>query len=211
MHVARNLEAAFGARAKVAPALILAHEELGLLGRKGGSGFYLYDKKGKVPHVNPIISRRFRPSGKLPSARDILDRCLLAMLLEAAECLHDGTVASASDCDLAMVTGTGFPPERGGLIRWARQVGLPDIINRCERLVEQGLTRFTPTPALHALSETSAEPEYPIRHTPPQLRKPIRKNPARIRYITNYIFTTASHIMYERTHHDYRHQIIPQN
>ena len=50
----------------------------------------------------------------------------LAMLLsdEAKRCLDEGVAATASDIDLAMVLGTGYPPFRGGPITFARDTGI---------------------------------------------------------------------------------------
>lgn len=41
------------------------------------------------------------------------------MLNEAALVLQDGIAERASDIDLVLVNGYGFPPERGGIMLWA--------------------------------------------------------------------------------------------
>lgn len=40
----------------------------------------------------------------------------------------------ASDLDVAAVMGMGFPPFRGGLIKWADTVGAAAIVARLEQL-----------------------------------------------------------------------------
>ena len=37
-------------------------------------------------------------------------------------------MAGAGDVDLGMIMGTGFPPFRGGLLRYADQVGLQRVV-----------------------------------------------------------------------------------
>ena len=55
---------------------------------------------------------------------------------------------SAGDLDLAMILGTGFPPFRGGLCRWADQQGLAQLIAILERLEGAAGDRFRPSEAL---------------------------------------------------------------
>lgn len=79
----------------------------GLLGKKSGRGFYDYTTKHR-PHISGEVNT------------EIQER--LAMLLsdEAKRCLDEGVAATASDIDLAMVLGTGYPPFRGGPLEFIR-------------------------------------------------------------------------------------------
>jgi 3-hydroxyacyl-CoA dehydrogenase/enoyl-CoA hydratase/3-hydroxybutyryl-CoA epimerase len=70
------------------------------------------------------------------------------MVDEAARCLEEGVVGSAAELDLAMVLGTGFPPFRGGLCRWADQQGVGRLVAELERLATAVGERFDPSPAL---------------------------------------------------------------
>ena len=56
-------------------------------------------------------------------AEEIVERCILAMINEAAMCLDEGVVATPDELDLGMIMGTGFPPFRGGLVALCRYVG----------------------------------------------------------------------------------------
>ncbi|MDH3427372.1 MAG: 3-hydroxyacyl-CoA dehydrogenase NAD-binding domain-containing protein, partial [Gemmatimonadota bacterium] len=119
-HAGRELGAAFGARLEPAPLLSRLMED-GRLGKKNGRGFYLY-RDGKMTGVDPDIGAAARtdaPAGSAPPDEDILARCLYLMVNEAAWSLADRVVDSADMVDLAMIMGTGFPPFRGGLLRWA--------------------------------------------------------------------------------------------
>ena len=56
------------------------------------------------------------------------------MVDEAARCLEEKVVRKARDIDLALVTGAGFPPFRGGLLRYADKVGIDYVIENLERV-----------------------------------------------------------------------------
>jgi 3-hydroxyacyl-CoA dehydrogenase len=47
-----------------------------------------------------------------------------------------------------MIFGTGFPPFRGGLCRWADQHGLDRCLERLEALEREVGPRHAPSPAL---------------------------------------------------------------
>jgi 3-hydroxyacyl-CoA dehydrogenase/enoyl-CoA hydratase/3-hydroxybutyryl-CoA epimerase len=53
--------------------------------------------------------------------------------------------------DLGTVLGTGFPPFRGGLRRWARTLGEGTVRANLERLHETYGARFEPAPELAEL------------------------------------------------------------
>jgi 3-hydroxyacyl-CoA dehydrogenase/enoyl-CoA hydratase/3-hydroxybutyryl-CoA epimerase len=112
--VARELAAAFSDRMSVAPVLQQVRDA-GLKGRKGGKGFFIY--AGKKERVN----REFR--GEERPAAEIQTRLLEVMILEARRCLTEGVVASEDDIDAGMIFGTGFPPFRGGVVKYARDSG----------------------------------------------------------------------------------------
>jgi 3-hydroxyacyl-CoA dehydrogenase len=54
----------------------------------------------------------------------IQERLMNVMVAEAKAVVRDGVVASEEDVDVAMIFGTGFPPVRGGLVKWARDTGV---------------------------------------------------------------------------------------
>ncbi|NNM28052.1 MAG: hypothetical protein HKO57_00900, partial [Akkermansiaceae bacterium] len=114
MHVAETLSAAFPDRMK-APPLLKTMATEGLVGRKGGAGFYLYDQKG--PRPNPAALELQGPHQPLPD--DLGHELALTMVREAARCLDEDVAETADDIDLAMILGTGFAPFRGGPMRYA--------------------------------------------------------------------------------------------
>ena len=77
-------------------------------------------------------------------------RPLLAMVNEAVIALQEG-VASARDIDLAMVTGTGFPNEKGGPLHFADQVGIDHVLQELEAFRESLGVRFWAAPMLRRM------------------------------------------------------------
>ena len=78
----------------------------------------------------------------------------MPMINEAAFCLEDRIVAGPSKLDLAMIFGTGFPPFRGGLLRYADDLGIDRVVNRLEDLAERLGPRFSPSPLLTSMAES---------------------------------------------------------
>lgn len=107
--------------------------EAGRYGQKNNAGFYIYtkDKKGKPvkqsdalvfdllkPHCAPL--REF-------SDEEIIARLMVPMATELGRCLNEGIVDTAAEADMALVYGLGFPPFRGGLLRWIDEVGIAEF------------------------------------------------------------------------------------
>ena len=76
------------------------------------------------------------------------------MVNEAARCLEERIVESPSLLDMAMIFGTGFPPFRGGLCRYADTVGIAAVIQRLRVLSERYGERFSPASYLVELERT---------------------------------------------------------
>ena len=96
----------------------------------------------------------FQSSGiNVISDEDIIDRLMLIIVNEAARCLEEEVVKDAATLDLAMIMGTGFPPFRGGICRYADHIGISNIIDKLEVLSRVYGTRFEPSKYLVELSE----------------------------------------------------------
>jgi 3-hydroxyacyl-CoA dehydrogenase/enoyl-CoA hydratase/3-hydroxybutyryl-CoA epimerase len=153
-HAGTSMSQALGPRLAAAPALV-AMGASGRLGRKGGRGFYLYEK-GREKEVDGSVYEELGvPSPKRgggPDRDQVRRRLVLQMINEAARCLGDGIVPTAADLDLAMIMGTGFPPFRGGLLRFADTLHPKGVLDRLNSLHETHGDRFAPSPLLEELA-----------------------------------------------------------
>jgi 3-hydroxyacyl-CoA dehydrogenase / enoyl-CoA hydratase / 3-hydroxybutyryl-CoA epimerase len=131
--------------------------ESGRTGRKGRSGFYLYDESGKKGGVDPSVYPLIRgthasshPSTALPQLpRDeIASRCVLSMVNEALRCLEEGILRSPRDGDIGAVFGLGWPPFRGGPFRYVDAVGADEILSQLDTLDGRFPERFKPAAIL---------------------------------------------------------------
>jgi 3-hydroxyacyl-CoA dehydrogenase/enoyl-CoA hydratase/3-hydroxybutyryl-CoA epimerase len=148
--VAHIMADAFADRVRL-PAWLDRLPEGGRLGVKAGKGLYRYDgRERQEPDQAVYAALGLHPHVANPDLGALTDRMVLPMVNEAARCLEEKVVRSAGDLDLALILGTGFPPFRGGLCRWADQQGLAQLIASLERLEGAAGTRFTPSDALRA-------------------------------------------------------------
>jgi 3-hydroxyacyl-CoA dehydrogenase/enoyl-CoA hydratase/3-hydroxybutyryl-CoA epimerase len=144
------LSEAFGSR--MAPSESLRRVvQAGRTGRKGQSGFYRYDEDGKKGAVDSTVyqviggQRREIPPEEV---REMAQRCVLAMVNEAALCLEEGILRSPRDGDIGAVFGIGFPPFRGGPFRYVDSVGAQQIVEQLEELNDRFSGRFAPSTVL---------------------------------------------------------------
>jgi len=139
--VAHILQGAFGERMKVSSALETVKKQ-GLLGKKSKVGFYLYKNGKKSPNPSIRIEKKKRPP---LDSEDIIKRLIYIMINEASGCLEEKVVDSASTIDIGMILGTGFPPFRAGLLRYADAVGLSNIVEGLKKFQKDGQSiRFEP-------------------------------------------------------------------
>ena len=102
--------------------------EQGRLGRKSGAGYYVHRDGRQEPATDATVralieaaSARRGITRCTLGAPEIQRRALLAMVNEAALLLAEGVARRASDIDVVLVQGYGFPRWAGGPVFWARQ------------------------------------------------------------------------------------------
>jgi 3-hydroxyacyl-CoA dehydrogenase/enoyl-CoA hydratase/3-hydroxybutyryl-CoA epimerase/enoyl-CoA isomerase len=110
------------------------------LGQKNGKGFYDYiaDKKGKLVKTISdesvgLISPHTQKMSDQISDADIVYRMMIPMVTELARCLEEGIVASPEEADMALVYGLGFPPFRGGVLKWVDRLSINTILQESEK------------------------------------------------------------------------------
>lgn len=153
-HAGASLYKALGERLTPSEPLV-ALAETGRLGKKGGLGFYRYENDKEAGADETVYGdlRMAVPAQRNTLAeKEIRGRLVLAMINEAARALDEGIVATAADVDLAMIMGTGFPPFRGGLMRFADTVHLRTLLSRLKELEAAHGHRFAPAPLIARLA-----------------------------------------------------------
>ncbi len=145
--VAHSLQEAYGQRMRVADILdeiYNNHKEL--LGKKVGKGFYIHGAKAVLNHQIDSILSSLRKAKNIHQIfirdEEILDRCILTMVNEAAKCLEENVVKNARYLDMAMIMGTGFPAFRGGVLRYADSRGIQEIAIKLQELNKKHGARF---------------------------------------------------------------------
>lgn len=111
--------------------------EMGRFGQKTNAGYYLYTPQARqglrdpeiealiVAH-SPTIGLRRREIGPA----EIVERCHLAMINEAAKVLEEGIAHRPADIDAIFVNGYGFPAAKGGPMFQADRIGVPQVLQR---------------------------------------------------------------------------------
>jgi 3-hydroxyacyl-CoA dehydrogenase/enoyl-CoA hydratase/3-hydroxybutyryl-CoA epimerase len=136
--VAKNLEEGLGVRLQ-SPEIFKRVCAIGMPGKRGNVGFYLWENCEKKVAINPdmlektgaiISSEKYDEAEK---AR-ITDRMILTMLDEASRCLEEKVVGRPREVDFALILGVGFPAFRGGLLKYADHRGLRSAVQELEKI-----------------------------------------------------------------------------
>jgi len=97
----------------------IADERYGF--KKSGKGYFLEDGSvdpGVIPLINPSD---FKKAMDLEEIQNILYKTFVE---KGKELLEQGVVDSPKAIDVGMIWGVGFPPEKGGPMKWADLTGL---------------------------------------------------------------------------------------
>jgi 3-hydroxyacyl-CoA dehydrogenase len=156
-HVNKTFEKKLGERYRVHPLTELIYQT-GCYGRKTGAGYM--DYSGDVPVPNPkvtaVVQKYFKENGVTPKAmaeQEIIDLMLANGINEAAYMMEAGICDRPQDMDLAMIYGTGFPPYRGGILRYADKWGLKHVYDKLLELEETYGVHFKPAGMIKEMAE----------------------------------------------------------
>jgi len=157
-HVVRNFERSLGERWKISPVYEIVYQT-GCYGRKTGAGWY--DYSGEKPVPNPKVQdavKKYLKENRIPtkkiSQKEIVDRMLARAINEATYMIQEGICDRPQDMDLAMVYGTGFPPYRGGILRYADAWGIRNVYEHLFKLEQEHGARFKPASLLKEMAES---------------------------------------------------------
>ena len=155
-HVNQTFAKRLGSRYTVHP-LTEAIYQLGDYGRKTGRGYF--DYSGPEPQPNQRLAKvvadylaehQVRP--KEMSGQEIIDAMLALGINEAALMIEQGICDRPADMDLAMIYGTGFPPYRGGILRYADKWGLAKVLAKLNELEAAYGERFAPAQLIKTMA-----------------------------------------------------------
>ncbi|WP_311945900.1 fatty acid oxidation complex subunit alpha FadB [Halomonas piscis] len=132
------------------------------LGQKNAKGFYAYeeDKKGKPKKVSDdtaytLLEEVIRGQAEL-SDDDIIARMMVPLCLETVRCLEDGIVATPAEADMALIYGIGFPPFRGGALRYVDAKGAAEFVKLADSLADELGPLYAPTEKLRQMARDNA-------------------------------------------------------
>lgn len=134
--------------------------ERGWFGQKTGRGYYRYTEGSRSGQpdldVLAIIDSERQRAGITPrqfSEEEIIRRYLAAMINEAANVVHEGIALRPLDVDVTLLYGYGFPRYRGGPLKYADQIGLPQILADIRHFAKEDPLFWQPSPLLVDLVE----------------------------------------------------------
>ena len=136
LDVGDMLRSKFGDLLPPTPAWLREKVAKGELGRKTGSGFYVW-RDGKA-------DKGAAPAAGAQPSEEMTDRLILPMSNVCVAALREGIVDNADVVDGAMIFGTGYAPFRGGPLNYARTRGADNVVSALRALAAKFGGRFTP-------------------------------------------------------------------
>ncbi|MDR5906767.1 fatty acid oxidation complex subunit alpha FadB [Franzmannia qiaohouensis] len=130
------------------------------LGQKNDKGFYAYeeDKKGKPKKVSDdaayALVKQVVKEDKAFSDEEIIARMMVPLCLETVRCLEDDIVATPAEADMALIYGIGFPPFRGGALRYIDAMGVAAFVELADGLAAELGPLYAPTDKLREMAKS---------------------------------------------------------
>jgi len=138
--------------------------EAGRLGQKAGAGYYKYEqpagKRQSDSAVDAVLERARTAAGIVPrslSSEEITKRVLLTMANEASLVLQEKVAQRASDIDVVLINGYGFPKWEGGPVFWAQERGAAELEKDLDWLAELSGPGFIRGNPQHLISPVEAK------------------------------------------------------
>jgi 3-hydroxyacyl-CoA dehydrogenase / enoyl-CoA hydratase / 3-hydroxybutyryl-CoA epimerase / enoyl-CoA isomerase len=127
-------------------------------GQKSDKGFYVYelDRKGKQKKVadagvydllKPVVQ-----SSNEFSDEEIIERMMVPLCIETVRCLEDGIVETAAEADMGLIFGIGFPPFRGGALRYIDSIGIEEFNKIADKYADLG-PLYAPTDGMRDMAK----------------------------------------------------------
>ncbi len=133
--------------------------EEGRYGQKSNKGFYTYelDRKGKQKKVSDAASydllKPVIQGNQEFTDEQIIERMMVPLCIETVRCLEDGIVDTAAEADMGLIFGIGFPPFRGGALRYIDSIGIEAFNKIADKYADLGAL-YTPTEGMREMAKT---------------------------------------------------------
>jgi 3-hydroxyacyl-CoA dehydrogenase / enoyl-CoA hydratase / 3-hydroxybutyryl-CoA epimerase / enoyl-CoA isomerase len=114
------------------------------------------DKRGKPKKVvddaiteilAPIVYEKIEVSDE-----DIINWMMIPLCMETVRCLEDGIVETAAEADMGLIYGIGFPPFRGGALRYIDSIGVAEFVALADKYADLGAL-YHPTEKLREMAK----------------------------------------------------------
>mgnify|MGYP002631779710 CR=1 FL=1 len=123
--------------------------EMDRKGQKTSAGFYSYPNGARHGSADPIVEQLIVITAanlgikrREITDKEIVERCIYALVNEGANILAEGIAQRSSDIDVVFCNGYGFPRWRGGPMKYAETVGHAEIIDSIERFAKTSGPRW---------------------------------------------------------------------
>lgn len=113
-------------------------------GQKNDKGFYVYelDKRGRQKKVKEAsVYDMIKPTvveERELTDEQIIERMMVPLCIETVRCLEDGIVEHPAEADMGLIFGIGFPPFRGGALRYIDSMGLEEFCRIADQYTDLG-------------------------------------------------------------------------
>jgi len=156
-HVNKTFEKRLGERYAIHPLTEVIYRT-GCYGRKTGAGYFDYSGDQPVPNPKVVaaVQAYLEENGIKPrdaSTEEIVDLMLAKGINEAAYMIEEGICDRPQDMDLAMIYGTGFPPYRGGILRYADKWGIKNVYAKLQELEKRYGLAFKPANLIEEMTD----------------------------------------------------------
>ncbi len=106
--------------------------------------------------VRDAARRTDRSPGEF-SSEIVLERLLYPVINECARLLDEGIAIRASDIDVAMLTGFGWPVHTGGPLFWADTLGVRNVRDVLQTLSATHGDSFRPADRIEKLAASNGQ------------------------------------------------------
>ncbi len=127
-------------------------------GQKNDKGFYQYalDRKGKkkksADDAVPALIAQVQKTEKDFSDEEIIERMMVPLCIETVRCLEDNIVETPAEADMGLIFGIGFPPFRGGALRYIDSIGMAEFCKIADKYADLGAL-YHPTDGMREMAK----------------------------------------------------------